>query len=335
MEKANFTQTIKAEILAQAAKYTCAGCRTAFLYGAIRGAGSLLLGGGLGFSLTSTNRDLVVLAAQISAEQTARTHDVIADASKKRAGYTLNVADCPDLLTRIGIIERDENGMLAISDAVFEPLLAKKCCSRAFFCGIFAASGSAAVPAPPQNAPAAALPVTDTDAAASNLRYRLDINLSGVEFAESLARYLCSEGLAFKHSAHGDGALCYACGADNVADALVYLGAKSARFLVEDVIISRKLRNNANRQTNCISANIDKALRAGEQQTAQIKKLKKSHSFATLSDGLKEVCEARLNNPDATVQELADMLNLTKSGIAHRLRKIKELAEALPEYHTK
>ena len=49
-----------------------------------------------------------------------------------------------------------------------------------------------------------------------------------------------------------------------------------------------------------------------------------------LSEPLAEVATLRLNNPEATLTELAEMtLGSTKSGINHRLRKLSQIAEEL------
>jgi cell division protein WhiA len=50
-----------------------------------------------------------------------------------------------------------------------------------------------------------------------------------------------------------------------------------------------------------------------------------------LPEQLREVAEARLANPDATLSELAKILGIGKSGINHRLRKLAKLVEDLTE----
>ena len=53
--------------------------------------------------------------------------------------------------------------------------------------------------------------------------------------------------------------------------------------------------------------------------------------FDKLPEGLEEIAEARLEQPEATLKELGDSLTppVGKSGVNHRLRKLKELAKAL------
>ncbi|MCL1901908.1 MAG: winged helix-turn-helix transcriptional regulator [Firmicutes bacterium] len=37
----------------------------------------------------------------------------------------------------------------------------------------------------------------------------------------------------------------------------------------------------------------------------------------------------RLNNPDLSLEELSKLANISKSGMNHRLRKLKQIADSL------
>ena len=64
-------------------------------------------------------------------------------------------------------------------------------------------------------------------------------------------------------------------------------------------------------------------------QIGAIKYLKKKKKFNALQDGLKEIAELRVKNPDASLVELSQMLStpIGKSGVNHRLKKICEIAK--------
>ena len=51
----------------------------------------------------------------------------------------------------------------------------------------------------------------------------------------------------------------------------------------------------------------------------------------SLPEGLYEIAQLRLDNPDESLVELGKMLNppLSKSGVNHRLRKIDKIADNL------
>ena len=58
---------------------------------------------------------------------------------------------------------------------------------------------------------------------------------------------------------------------------------------------------------------------------------KKSRTVEVIDDKIKEVCIYKEKYPESSMQELADIISLetntkiTKSGINHRFRKIKEM----------
>ena len=102
-------------------------------------------------------------------------------------------------------------------------------------------------------------------------------------------------------------------------------------FPLNNLLIEREIRNNANRQKNCITANIDKSVDASEKHIAAINKIRaREGMFDRLAPHLKEIAAARVENPFSTLDELADKLGLTKSCVNHRLRKITEIASRLP-----
>ncbi|MCM1404158.1 MAG: DNA-binding protein WhiA [Prevotella sp.] len=89
-----------------------------------------------------------------------------------------------------------------------------------------------------------------------------------------------------------------------------------------DKIIMGIIRNNANRAANCDAGNIAKQVKAASQQIAVIRQMTTDGSLAHLSPKLQETAVVRVENPDATYEELARLLQITKSGVVNRLRKI-------------
>jgi DNA-binding protein WhiA len=87
-------------------------------------------------------------------------------------------------------------------------------------------------------------------------------------------------------------------------------------------IALRELRNNANRRANCDTGNIGKQVNASSAQITIIKNKIQSGEIKNLSPKLQETASVRYTHPDATYEELASMLNITKSGVVNRLRKI-------------
>jgi DNA-binding protein WhiA len=122
----------------------------------------------------------------------------------------------------------------------------------------------------------------------------------------------------------------YKSGAD-IEEFLTLLNANRALFALINIKIERELRNNVNRAANCETGNIQRAVVASAQQTAAIQKLRESDRWDTLPDALRQTAQLRLDYPDANLVELALLHQpvLTKSGLNHRLQKLKALTEGL------
>lgn len=96
-----------------------------------------------------------------------------------------------------------------------------------------------------------------------------------------------------------------------------------------DKIIMGIIRNNANRAANCDSGNIAKQVKAASSQIAIIEQMQADGTLQSLTPKLQETALVRVQNPDATYEELAHILKITKSGVVNRLRKIIQLHNPL------
>ena len=104
-----------------------------------------------------------------------------------------------------------------------------------------------------------------------------------------------------------------------------------SKLEIENVLIERNLRNVANRQSNCINANIDKALQASNKQLEAISVLQGSGKLALLSVPLRDVARLRQNHPEATLEELAQITGISKSGIRHCLDRLVQLSKEITQ----
>lgn len=93
------------------------------------------------------------------------------------------------------------------------------------------------------------------------------------------------------------------------------------------------MRNNVNRQVNCETANINKTVSAAVKQKEDIEYLMNTIGLEALPVQLREIAQLRLENSEASLKELGNMLSspVGKSGVNHRLRKISILADELRE----
>ena len=78
-----------------------------------------------------------------------------------------------------------------------------------------------------------------------------------------------------------------------------------------------------------MTENISRAIRSGARQFTAIEYLDKHNLLAALPDDLQFTARLRLNNPDITLSELAELHfpPISKSGLHHRLEKIMAFYE--------
>ena len=90
-----------------------------------------------------------------------------------------------------------------------------------------------------------------------------------------------------------------------------------------------------NRLNNCEQANMDKIFITASNQIRDIEKLKKYDLLDVIDNKLKEVVEYRVKYPESSLSELAEVMSnelgysITKSGLNHRFRKIKDMVSKI------
>ena len=115
--------------------------------------------------------------------------------------------------------------------------------------------------------------------------------------------------------------------------ALGHLGAVASMLNLENKKVERAVRNNINRQSNCASANLDKTVSASVKQMQAIEQIDSTLGIDNLPANLYEVARARINNPEASLAELSEILggNLTRVAVSLRLKKLIQIAKDLGE----
>ena len=100
--------------------------------------------------------------------------------------------------------------------------------------------------------------------------------------------------------------------------------------------IEKQFRNEANRRTNCEAGNIARSVSAAQRVVKVIERLEKDKLLSSLPEELERVARARLENPEASLAQLASMITppITKSGLNHRLQRVMEYAAAMGVHPT-
>ena len=116
-----------------------------------------------------------------------------------------------------------------------------------------------------------------------------------------------------------------------VSDLLAIVEAFDSVLTLQNELALREIRNKVNRQTNCLNANISKTVDASLKQVEAIQLISDTIGLESLPLELQEVALLRLANPEESLSELLKLSNidLTKSGLNHRIKKILKIADNL------
>ena len=166
-------------------------------------------------------------------------------------------------------------------------------------------------------------------------RYHMELLISKPNEAVFIQKLLNIFDLNAKILNREKGYMIYIKEAEKISDYIRILSANRAVLFFEDARIYREKKNQTNRLNNCEQANIDKVFLTAEKQLEQIKIIGESDSYELLDDRTKQAFDYRKKYPESSLKELSEIITLetgksiTKSGLNHRFRKIKELAKQL------
>src|SRR5690625_1024369 len=165
-------------------------------------------------------------------------------------------------------------------------------------------------------------------------RYHLEIYSSYEEHNNDVCEMMHAYGLNARVHERRNGYIVYLKESEKIADFLALIGATNSMFRFEDVRIVRDMRNSVNRLVNCENANMNKTIDAAGRQIENIRLIERVSGLETLPEKLREIAELRVAYPDVSLKELGELVpngGVSKSGVNHRLRKIKKIAEEIKE----
>lgn len=166
-------------------------------------------------------------------------------------------------------------------------------------------------------------------------RYHLEFFVDNKEYAEYISNLLNLYYLNSKFIKKDNKYMIYIKEAEKIGDFLRILNATNSLFYYEDIRIYRDHKNMTNRLNNCEQANVDKVIATAATQINNIETIQKIGGLDLLDDKTREAAIYRLKYPEASLVELGEIITLetgnpiTKSGLHHRFRKIKEMAERI------
>ena len=245
-----------------------------------------------------------------------KTFNIIADVSVRRnkdtnsVFYTVAIKGHEDALRILQATKLVEEGNEGYEEIVIvNPMVVQQtCCKRAFLRGAFIATGSISDP---------------------KKSYHLEIVCSSSKMAKQIMELMGGFSIEAKSVIRKRSHVVYLKEGSYIVDMLNVMEAHVALMELENVRILKDMRNSVNRKVNCETANINKTVSAAVKQIEDIEYIKNEKGFDALQEELEEVALARLSHPSASLKELGELLDLGKSGVNHRLRKIGEIADKI------
>lgn len=246
------------------------------------------------------------ISAKVSVERSNRL--------KKLNNYIIKINEEPTRKFLVDTeIAKDDNLNISFEYEVPKEILETDIGKRAYIKGSFMGSGSISNP---------------------EKSYHAEFVSNKAEQSKIIKEILESYGIKAKNIYRKNNYVTYIKESEQISDLLALMGASNAVLNFENIRAVKETRNQINRVINCETANLDKIVDTSMRQINSIKILKKHKVIDKLPDNLRELAYLRLNNKNASLKELGEMLDppLGKSGVNHRLKKIEEIAEDLMEH---
>lgn len=161
--------------------------------------------------------------------------------------------------------------------------------------------------------------------------YALDFFIDGEKIADELYDILSNLGKKVSKTKKRNKNLVYLRNSEDIMDLLVMIGSMKEFYKYEETTMMKDLKNKTIREMNWEVANETKTLNTGIRQIKQINYIGEKIGINNLTPVLEEVAFLRLHNPESSLQELAEMIGISKSGIRNRFRRIEEIYNQLLE----
>ena len=301
----SFSGTAKAEICRNFPQKRC--CALAQCFGILLFCNSF---SGEGIRIITENREFAQCLPKLFKKAFSLDFDQFPDenASGKLIFQITDPEKIASVMESFGFDRRD-----TLSMHINLPVVEEDCCKTAFLRGAFLAGGS----------------VTDPGKG-----YHLEFATTHQSVARECYA-LIEEVMGFypKSSGRSGGQVLYLKQSDLISDCLTFLGAPVAAMGIIEARLEKELNNNVNRRCNCDDANTSKVVEAAQEQLSALKILRERGMMDNLPVKLKQAAKAREENPEASLTELAALMEppITKPAMNHRLKKLVEMAKEVSQ----
>lgn len=319
----SFAYKAKLEVLKQTIDNDC--CAIAFLSAIIKCSGQLNISDG--HPIVEIFTEIEELYDKVNAivkqyygkECTLDIADESIIAKSTRYRITLPDGITEQLLVDLGIMSLGIDGYKEINNGITPFIIQDDHCKISYIKGAFVSCATSNIIIKNYN-----------NETKNNSGYHLEFVFNFENLADDFVKLLQEFDIPAKVTMRKNSPIVYIKEYQIICDTLALVGAYKSVLELQNEAAIRELRNNVNRQTNCINANLNKTVQASVKQLEAIKVIQQTIGLENLDDDLNELCLIRLANPDETLEKLAELYtakHITKSGINHKLAKVIKIAE--------
>lgn len=295
----SFSDDLKKELLQISAKSaTC--CKKAFFYG-------LLLSASVEnerISLTLSHKETAELFEETARQQGAKNIDTMKSLRFGRELYHIFFTS-RTIEEKLAVLQSDS------SDPI-KDVVGFRCdsCKHFYLRGAFISAATVSDP---------------------KTSYHLEFTVRNAYTAKKFYSFMSSLGYQPKTANRRGGIGLYFKKSENIEDIIGLMGAASFTFECMNDKLIRELKNDVNRRANCETSNLSKSISAAQELIEDIEKIERAGLLEALPDELRETAKIRIENPEASLSYMCSLFNptLSKSGLNHRIQKIKEIARKI------
>ncbi len=306
----NFGKMIKDEIVTKPEKTNVN--KRSFIAGYLRGNASVFSdenGTGLILSFYKEElRDLIFSYVNSLYKIDKNVFKKIKSRGYKTITYSVYYENCKSLIEDLDFYKIDGEN-IEINHNFYEGIVTDENTLKSFVKGLFISCGNCYVP--------------DDKVQSYHLELVFYHSMPASRTMELLSKYSINAKITRRKGSY----LLYIKSAEEIKNFIAFLGASVSVLKLTDIMIEREIVNDSNRRANCDLGNVSRQVEATEKVIIAINSIKESGKFKDLKKELQETCNLRVKYKDDTYQELSDKLNISKSCLNHRLRKIVSISK--------
>ncbi len=184
------------------------------------------------------------------------------------------------------------------------------CCSKAFVRGAFLVCGS----------------ITDPEK-----DYHIEFTVTKAKLCDDLLQIIGDSGLKARKIIRNNSYVIYSKEAEAVEDFIGQMGAGNAFMHIVKTRAMKDIKNHINRRSNFESANMSRAIEAGLKQVRMIEFILEKITLKDMTPDLAQLCQIRIENPEASLDEIGKMMEppLSRSAVSRRFKKLEAIAKEL------